>query len=132
MVVLCLDYGERYVGVAITDREGRIALRQGTIDQKQQDVAAAVREIVSSEQAATVLVGVPVGLSGQETNQTHVSLAFIEKLRGELGADVTIEGVDETLTSVEAERSIRREGGKAEDAHAEAARLMLAAYLRNY
>lgn len=34
MPIICLDYGDRYVGVATTDPEGKIALRHSTIDQK--------------------------------------------------------------------------------------------------
>lgn len=129
MVVLALDYGERYVGVAITDPDGRLALRHSTIDQKTTDVFIVVKKLVVDEQVTKVLVGVPLSLSGNETQQTHVSLQFIERLRQALGSSVVVEGVDETLTSVEAERIVRDEGGKKGDAHAEAARLMLEDYL---
>ncbi len=131
MITLCLDYGERYVGVAITDREGKMALRHSVIDQNKDDVLQKVAHLVEHEDIEVVLIGVPIGLSGQETEQTHVSLEFLEKLRGSLGDEVQVQSVDETLTSVEAARHIRAEGGKPEDEHAEAARLMLSDYLRS-
>jgi putative Holliday junction resolvase len=131
MAILCLDYGERYVGAAITDADERLALRHSIIDRKQHDVFQAVRETVEREEVSKILVGVPVSLSGRETEQTRVSLAFIEQLTKALDPTITIESVDETLTSVEAENIVRFEGGKKDDAHAEAARLMLEQYLRN-
>lgn len=130
MKVLCLDYGERYIGLAISDGEGRLALRYGVIDQKGKNGLDEIERVVVNEKIEQVLVGVPVGLAGQETNQTRVTLAFMETLRDKLGVSILVEGVDETLTSVEAAQTIAAEGGKVNDEHAEAARLMLEQYLR--
>lgn len=121
---MALDYGERYVGVALTDSDNRMALRHSVVDQKKQDIEKVLESLIEEEDVERVLVGVPLSLSGEETNQTHVSLQFIERMRT-LFEDVDIEGVDETLTSVEAERRIKSEGAKPIEAHAEAARMML-------
>ena len=59
-----------------------------------------------------------------------IDIQFIEELKEALGPDVDIESVDETLTSVEAEKVLRFEGGKKGDQHAEAARIMLDDYLK--
>lgn len=129
-MIIALDYGERYVGVAITDPEGRLALRHAVIDQKKENARELIGEIVLKEKVTTVLVGVPVSLEGEETEQTHVSLRFIEQLQEALGEGVAVVSVNETLTSAEAERRIAREGGSLHEAHAEAARIMLEEYLR--
>ena len=129
-VTLCLDYGERYVGVAITDVDGELALRHSVIDRKEDDVLDEVEAIVEEEDVSKIVVGVPRSLSGEESDQTHVSLAFIEDLRDRLPS-MPIEEADETFTSMEAERVIAGEGGKKEEAHAEAARLMLDGYLNS-
>lgn len=128
-VLLCLDYGERYVGVAITDIDGELALRHIVIDQGKQDVLDEVEVIVEEEDVSRILVGVPRSLSGEESEQTHVCLAFIEDLRDRLPS-MPVEEVDETFTSVEAQRTIQAEGGQKEEAHAEAARLMLESFLK--
>ena len=122
--IIALDYGERYVGVALTDSDNRMALRHSVVDQKKQDIEKVLESLIEEEDVERVLVGVPLSLSGEETNQTHVSLQFIERMRT-LFEDVDIEGVDETLTSVEAERRIKSEGAKPIESHAEAARMML-------
>jgi len=130
MKIMALDYGARYVGVAITDDDGMITLRHSVIDQKVHDVFHQTQVIVQDERIDKVLVGVPLSLSGRETDQTHLSLAFMEELRHKFGSQIEIEGVDETLTSVEAQRNLRGEGGNKEAVHSEAARLMLEDYLR--
>lgn len=130
MMVLALDYGERYVGVAITNPEGRLALRQSVVDQQKANAITYIQQLVKQEHVDKVLVGVPVSLTGEETEQTFVSLRFIEQLQAALGEGVEVVSVDETLTSVEAEGRLVREGIKKEEAHAEAARIMLEEYLR--
>lgn len=86
--------------------------------------------MAQNEKAKKVLVGVPVSLSGKETEQTHKSLAFIEQLQAALGKEVSVESVDETLSTKEAQKMIAHDGSKPEDEHAEAARLILADYLK--
>jgi putative transcription antitermination factor YqgF len=130
-MILAIDYGSRYVGLASTDPEGRLALRHSVIDQQHQDVFNALTKLINQERVAKILVGVPVSLDGEITDQTHVSLAFIEKLQACVGEAVEVISVDETLTSVEAEASVARDGVAKDEAHAEAARIMLAEYLRN-
>lgn len=131
MVILGIDYGERHVGLAITDPEGKIALRHSVVDGKKDEVMKVVKEVVTRERVKKILVGVPVSLAGKETAQTRESLNFMEELRGCLKHEIEVEGVDETLTSVAAEQNLRAEGKGLEEEHAEAARIMLEDYLRN-
>lgn len=128
MVILCIDYGARHLGLAITDHEGKIAVRHSVLDGKKDSVLEAVREIVKKERVEKVLVGVPVSLEGRETAQTHECLNFIEDLRPGMD-EVAVEGVDETLTSVVAEQNLKAEGRGQTEEHAEAARIMLEDYL---
>jgi len=130
MIILAIDYGERHAGMAISDSEGKIALRYGVVDRKEGNLLVEIRKAVEREGVEKVIVGVPVGLSGEETAQTRRCLAFTEELQRELGAKVAVEGVDERFTSKDARRVIRDEGGKSEEEHAEAARLMLEDKLR--
>jgi putative holliday junction resolvase len=129
-MILAVDYGSRFVGLAITDDSERLALRHSVIDQKKEKVLDVIVKIITKDKIKLILVGVPVSLSGEETDQTHVSLKFIEDLRDSLGESVEVMGVDETLTSVEAEKQLKWEGGNKDEAHAEAARIILQDYLR--
>lgn len=127
-MILALDYGTRYIGLAISDPDERLALRHSVLDQKQQPGLAPLRKIIEQEKVTTLLIGVPISLSGNESKQTHITRDFITKLKAAF-PEVEIKEVDETLTSWSADEQIRHEGGKKEDAHMEAARIMLEAYL---
>lgn len=126
---MAVDYGERYVGVAITDRDVRLALRYSVIDQKRNSALDYLRDLVADEKIERILVGLPRALAGHDTRQTDITRAFITRLGEVLGDSVAIDEVDEVMTSKEAERRVRAEGGKIDHAHAEAARLMLETYL---
>lgn len=128
-MILCLDYGDRYIGIAATDRDARTPYRYGTIDQISLNAVEEVQNIVQKEGITKVIVGVPLSFKREETEQTHKTLAFMEKLRDILGEEVEVEGVDELLSSKEARRITQQEGSSKTDEHAEAARLMLADYL---
>ncbi|MEX2055079.1 MAG: Holliday junction resolvase RuvX [Candidatus Andersenbacteria bacterium] len=127
-MILCLDYGSRYLGVAITDPDERLALRHSVIDQKQVAALPVLQTIIDKERVTTIVVGVPISLSGNESQQTKVSRNFIDMLKAAFPT-LTFAEADETLTSYEAEQRIKAEGGKPGDAHAEAARLILETYL---
>ena len=127
-MILALDYGTRYIGLAISDPDERLALRHSVIDQKQQPAMATLKQIVDQERITTIIVGVPISLSGNESQQTHITRKFVAKLKEEFPT-LAIKEVDETLTSWSADEQIRHEGGKKEDAHMEAARIILETYL---
>lgn len=128
-MIIALDHGDRFIGIAGGDPPDIPAHRLGVIDQAKEDAIKHIQELVAQESVAKVLVGVPIGFGGEETEQTHKALAFMEKLRNSLGMEVEVEGVDETLTSAEAGRIVSAEGGSGTSEHAEAARLMLTDYL---
>ncbi len=130
MKLMALDYGDRHVGVAVTDPEGKIALRYGIIDRKSQELIEEIKKIIDSEAIEKILVGVPVGLLRNSTSQTKKSEEFIEVLKGELEEKVIVEACDETFTSKEAKRRLLAEGGEVAQEHTEAARLMLEDYLK--
>ncbi len=129
MIICSLDYGGRYIGIAVTDSEGILALRHSVIDQKKDEVLIEIPKIIKDNRIDKIILGMPRSLSGVDTPQTRDTRMFLTKLRTTLPDHIAIEEVDETFTSKEAERIIHAEGGQKIDAHAEAARLMLVDYL---
>lgn len=129
-MILSVDYGLRFVGLATTDAQERIPVRHSVVDAKQTDPIQAITRLVHDERIRLVLVGLPMSLSGKPSAQTKLTQAFIEQLRAAVSPATEIKTVDETLTSHEAEHHLKMEGAKRELVHAEAARLILADYLR--
>lgn len=127
---LSIDVGDRHVGLAATDNDGKLTYRYGTIDRKTSDVFVELQKVVAKERFKIVVVGVPIGLEGQETKQTAKTRSFIGTLRQFLPLDITIEEISEVLSSVEARGNLAAEGGSEDLEHAEAARILLEDYLR--
>jgi putative Holliday junction resolvase len=60
-----------------------------------------IRQICADEAVETIVVGVPRGLDGQDTDQTAKTRAFITDLKAAVSQEVIEQ--DEALTSVQAE-----------------------------
>jgi putative holliday junction resolvase len=127
---LALDIGDRYIGLAATDHEGRLTYRYGTIDRKSVDGLVELQKIVEKEKTQVLVVGVPIGLEGQETKQTVKTREFIVRLKATLPSALEIAETSEVLSSVEARQNIKAEGGEKTLEHAEAARILLEDYLK--
>lgn len=128
-MLLAIDYGDRYIGLAATDAEGNIPYRYGTIDQKHEDALQRISSTINQEHITHVLVGIPRNLRGEDTEQTGKTQAFLSRLKKALDSSVKIVEVDEMLTSIAAQQVLQYEGVSKEAEHAEAARLLLAEYL---
>ena len=107
--VLALDLGEARIGVAVSDPLGAVALPAGTIAvaggvEDLKAVARLVREL----DAAAVVVGHPLSLSGERGPAARRAEEFAEGLRMLLHVPVYLQ--DERLTTVQAERDLRAAG----------------------
>ena len=127
--LLALDPGERRTGVAVSDELGLFAHPRPAIHSSDRAaLVEAVAALVRDEQAAEVVVGLPLSLSGGDSAQTSTVRALVAALRQRL--DVPISAWDERLSSVQAARSARgiarRRSGELDSA---AASLILQAVL---
>jgi putative Holliday junction resolvase len=104
---LALDLGERRIGVAVSDRR-RVLARPMSVVTRRGDHArehAEIRQLVEESGATTVVVGLPLSLSGKSGPAATRALAEIEELR--LALDVPVVAHDERLSTVEATRRLR-------------------------
>jgi putative Holliday junction resolvase len=100
---LGLDIGTRRIGVAIA-REGiRIPSPLTTLENND-DVVAQLQKIVQEQSVQKLVVGLPRGMDGQETEQTKLTEAFAHELQARLGVPVVLQ--DEALTSQKAENEL--------------------------
>ena len=114
--VVALDYGSARCGVALSDPTRTLAtpldpvLRPATRKGFGRLVA-----LIGELEAETVLVGLPLSLSGGDSDQTRETRAFVQRLSDRL--NVPIEVYDERFTT----KLARQSGGvKAEDSRAAA------------
>lgn len=133
--VLGIDFGERRVGLALSDPSATIAQPLPTLTRRagKRPPIAAITEIIRQQQVERVVVGLPLNLAGAETEWTATVRDFAATLQQRAG--VPVEFLDERLTSVQAERAVRASGLKRSDREqkhrvdAAAAVLLLQMYL---
>jgi len=111
MRLMALDYGERGVGVAISD-ELRLTVRPLTTirreKQRYAQVIERIRELVAEHEIATLVVGLPLNMDGTRGAAVERVETFISDLRRSV--PIPIVTVDERLTSLEADRILREMG----------------------
>jgi len=81
MKYLCIDFGERRVGLAVGDSELRFAFPRETIDRQIQDLWSRLAEIVTNEKIDSFVVGMPFHPDGRKDGKNIVVEAFIEELK---------------------------------------------------
>lgn len=106
---LCLDIGEKRIGIAVSDPFNSYALPVQTLNRKNLKADLEKIALLAKEKCATALVcGLPVNFDGTPSIQTNRAKFFIEKLKQALGLEIF--EVDERCTSIEAEEVLIEQG----------------------
>ena len=108
---MALDYGERGVGVAISDELQLTARPLTTIrreKRKRAEVIERIRELIAENEISTLVVGLPLNMNGTRGAAVERVESFISDLRRSLSIPVV--AIDERLTSREADRILREMG----------------------
>jgi putative Holliday junction resolvase len=98
MRVLGVDYGSKRIGLAISDETGTVALPVGYVTGGVNDVLG----VATERSAGRIVVGVPRRLDGTASAQTERVQVFMGALKQ--ATTLAVEGWDERLTTVQAER----------------------------
>ncbi|GAA4306869.1 Holliday junction resolvase RuvX [Nibribacter koreensis] len=94
--ILAIDYGVKRVGLAVTDPLQLIASALDTVHS--QDVLAFLISYLQKEEVDLFVVGMPVHLDGNATNNTQHVVGFIRKLQKQF-PEVPVVTHDERFTS---------------------------------
>ncbi|HEX5718710.1 MAG TPA: Holliday junction resolvase RuvX [Thermoanaerobaculia bacterium] len=106
---LGIDFGEKRIGLAISDPEGRLAVPLTTLARRNDRSAIrAIEEIARREGIGRLVLGEPVGLDGQRGEAAERVRRFGDRLAGITGLPVRL--VNESLTTVEAQERLRAAG----------------------
>jgi putative Holliday junction resolvase len=102
--VLALDYGSARCGCALSDPTGTLATPLDVIERPGTKRGfARVVELVREREAGRVVVGLPLGLSGHDTDQTRETRNWAGRLAN--AVDVPVDLYDERFTTAIAARS---------------------------
>lgn len=131
--VMALDVGDRRIGVALSDPTGMLATPLTAVDRiaaKPSDIDEILR-IAREQGAESIIVGLPLTLSGAEGDQARSVRGFVADLSARAG--LPVDTVDERLSTVQAQRMMRESGSsRSRDRgrlDASAAAVILQAYL---
>ena len=110
MRALGIDFGERRVGVAVSDPTGVIAQPLPTLRRRagKRMPLRALEELAEEYGVQVIVVGLPLALSGDDTDWTRTVRDAAGKLEERSGLPVQL--VDERFTSARAERAVRSLG----------------------
>ncbi|WP_026769633.1 Holliday junction resolvase RuvX [Asinibacterium sp. OR53] len=132
--ILCIDYGGKRTGIAVTDPLKIIASGLTTVDTK--ELIPFLKKYMQTETVELILIGEPLDLNDQETHATPLVRAAIQKLKKEFPT-IPIQTVDERFTSKMASRAMVEMGMKKKDRQNKklvdeiAATIMLQEYLQH-
>lgn len=100
MRVLALDYGSARCGCALSDPTGTIVTPIELVERPAtRRGLAALRRLVEDREVERVIVGLPLSLSGGDSEQTREARSFASRLSRALGERVPVELHDERFTT---------------------------------
>ena len=94
--ILSIDYGERYLGLAVRTDKTTIPIPVTVIDSKKQNVLKVINEYIENYNVSTIVIGYPIGLNNSENRMTNLVNSFVEEL---LNLNVQVHKIDERLSS---------------------------------
>ena len=101
MKIMAVEYGVVRTGVAFSDITEKLASPYTVINEKYQPkLIDKLCEIIKTENAEKIVVGLPKNMDGSESFRAEKTHAFAEMLRSEF--DLEIIFVDERLSTVQA------------------------------
>ena len=106
---LCLDIGDKRIGVAVSDPFNSYSLPVETYHRKNLKTdLAAICEFVKQKSATVLVCGLPVNFDGTPSLQTQRAQYFIDRLKEFLSVQIVC--VDERCSTVEAEEVLIEQG----------------------
>ncbi len=106
---MCLDIGDKRIGIAVSDPFNSYALPVETYHRKNLKTdLAKILSYIKDKGATALVCGLPVNFDGTPSIQTQKAQFFIEKLKEQ--ANVEIFTVDERCSTCEAEETLIEQG----------------------
>lgn len=100
MRILGIDYGTKRIGLAVSDELSLVARELSILSPK--DFFRDLAKLIQEQGITEIVVGMPLNMSGQDTEKTAEVRAFRQKLEQLTG--LPVRAVDERLSSQMAQR----------------------------
>jgi len=126
MIVLAIDVGTVRIGCAWGDDSVKIPFPLAVWERAQSRAEQALIQEIQTRKAELLVVGLPLGPSGERTPQCESVASFVRRLSKRVSIAVTY--VDESFSSDDALDRLRAAGAKPTELDAYAACLILESY----
>ena len=94
--ILSIDYGERFVGIAIRTVKTTIPIPLKVIDTKKEILNKNIQELIKEYEVNQIVIGYPIGLNYSENRMTDLVNLFIQEISK---FNIPIHKIDERLSS---------------------------------
>ena len=134
MRIMAIDYGDRRIGLAVSDERAILVGDAWTMNEwKPERAVKRIAEEAAARNVGRLVLGLPKDMDGTEGPRAALSRELAEQLRETTGLEVVL--WDERRSSIEAHAILHANGRKEKDhrktVDAVAASLMLEGYLRS-
>ncbi|MBU1017409.1 Holliday junction resolvase RuvX [Patescibacteria group bacterium] len=131
---LSIDFGDRRVGIAISDFDKQIAFPRDFLGYKKTDeLIDQIRAFCEEEQVIKVIVGLPVEMDGTMGERVIKTYEFGDQLKKALDP-IPVDYFDERLTTKEATQKLHQQGIREKEQKGQkdmvSAQIILEAYLK--
>jgi len=110
---LAFDYGDVRIGVAVCDPDGILATPLEFLSTKDPALKSSILALCSQYEPVKIYVGLPLNLSGEESEATKKAIAFSDLLTQFVSCPVKL--VDERLTTSSASAALSQAGVNAKE-----------------
>ncbi len=132
---LAIDFGDKRVGLAISDFDKQVAFPRDFLEIKSvKKLIAELREFCETEQVTKVIIGLPIEMDGSVGERFIKTQQFGDKLKNAL-SPIPVEYFDERLTTKQSIKKLQQQGLSAKEQKGQrdmvSAQIILEAYLRS-
>jgi len=131
---LGVDLGSVRIGLALSDPTRTVASPHAVLQRAREhaDDHRAIVDIATANAVTTIVVGLPLSLTGKKGPAARAAEAEIDALRAVAGTDIGVVAHDERLTTVTAERSLDEAGLRRADRTAVVDKVAAAVMLQSW
>ena len=110
---IAFDYGDVRIGVAVSDPDSILCSPLTTLQAADKRLDANITQLLQEHEPVQIFIGRPALLSGNDGVASEKALAFAERIRKL--SHVSVEMIDERMSTVSAARNLRDSGKSAKE-----------------
>jgi putative Holliday junction resolvase len=132
--ILAVDWGERRIGLALSDETQTLAQPLGTLTRRagKRFPMAQLLEHTTRHAVVGIIVGLPLDENGAEGDAAHAARTLADDIKRRVAADLEVRLWDERMTTARVLAAVREMGGSTRGRKAEVDAMAAALLLQHY